>query len=149
MKIILGAVMTFAMSLPFGMTPAFGGGKDPAPAVPQYNVKSETDFIGTILKVREVPAGEAFAGIHLTIQGKGEPIDVFLGPADFIKLMAMPLKAGLKDVGITGSKLKFEGNDLVLARELRIEKTVVSLRDETGFPNWLWGARNGIATGGF
>jgi hypothetical protein len=144
MKTILGAVITLAM-----ITPAFGGGKDPAPAVPQYNVKSETDFVGTILKVREVPAGEAFAGIHLTIQAKGEPIDVFIGPADFIKLMALPLKAGLKDVGITGSKVKFEGNDLVLARELRIEKTVLSLRDETGFPNWLWGARNGIATGGF
>ena len=144
MKTILGAVMTLAM-----MTPAFGGGKDPAAGVPQYNVKSETDFVGTILKVREIPAGEAFAGIHLTMQTKNETIDVFLGPADFIKLMAMPLRQGLRDVGITGSKVKFEGNDLVLARELRVEKTVLSLRDDTGFPNWLWGARNGIATGGF
>jgi hypothetical protein len=109
MKTILGAVMTLALSLPFGMAPAFGGGKDPAPAVPQYNVKSET----------------------------------------FIKLMAMPIRNGLKDVGITGSKVKFEGTDLVLARELRIEKTVLSIRDETGFPNWLWATRTGIATGGF
>ncbi len=144
MKIILGAVMTLAM-----ITPAFGGGKDPAAGVPQYNVKAETDFVGTILKVREVPVGEAFAGIHLTIQAKGDPIDVFLGPADFIKLMAMPLHVGMKDVGITGSRVKFEGNDLVLARELRIEKTVLSIRDETGFPNWLWLTRTGIATGGF
>ncbi len=144
MKTILGAVMTLAM-----MTPAFGGGKDPAAGVPQYNVKSETDFVGTILKVREIPAGEAFAGIHLTMQVRNETIDVFLGPADFIKLMAMPLRNGLKDVGITGSKVKFEGNDLVLARELRIEKTELSLRDETGFPNWLWLTRTGISTGGF
>jgi hypothetical protein len=144
MKSILGAVMTLAM-----IAPAFGGGKEPATAVPQYNVKSETDFVGTILKVREVPAGEAFAGIHLTMLAKGENIDVFLGPADFIKLMAMPLKAGLKDVGITGSKVKFEGTDLVLARELRVEKTVISIRDETGFPNWLWLTRTGITSGGF
>jgi len=142
MKTILGAVIALAL-----ITPAFGGGKDPDAGVPQYNVKSQTDFVGTIVKVREVPAGEAFAGTHLTMLAKGENIDVFLGPTDFIKLMAMPLKAGLKDVGITGSKVKFEGNDLVLARELRIEKTVISLRDETGFPNWLWGARNGISTG--
>ncbi len=144
MKTILGAAMTLAM-----ITPAFGGGKDPGAGVPQYNVKSETDFVGTILKVREVPLGEAFAGIHLTMQVRNEAFDVFLGPADFIKLMAMPLRNGLKDVGITGSKVKFEGNDLVLARELRIEKTVLSIRDETGFPNWLWATRTGISTGGF
>jgi hypothetical protein len=144
MKTILGAVMTLAI-----ITPAFGGGKDPAPAVPQYNVKAETDLVGTVVKIREVPAGEAFAGTHLTMQVRNETIDVFLGPADFIKLMALPLKAGLKDVGITGSKVKFEGNDLVLARELRIDKTVLSLRDETGFPNWLWATRTGISTGGF
>jgi hypothetical protein len=144
MKTILGAVITLAL-----ITPAFGGGKDPAAGVPQYNVKSETDFVGTILKIREVPAGEAFAGVHLTMQNKNETIDVFLGPADFIKLMAMPLRQGLKDVGITGSKVKFEGNDLVLARELRVEKTVLSIRDETGFPNWLWLTRTGISTGGF
>ena len=149
MKTILGAVMTLAVSLLFGMTPAFGGGTDPAAGVPQYNVKSETDFVGSILKVREIPTGEAFAGIHLTMQVKNETIEVFLGPTDFIKLMAMPLRNGLKDVGITGSKVKFEGNDLVLARELRIEKTVLSIRDETGFPNWLWATRTGIATGGF
>jgi hypothetical protein len=144
MQTILGAVMTLAM-----ITPAFGGGKDPAPAVPQYNAKAETDFVGTVMKIREVPAGEAFAGTHLTMQVRNETIDVFLGPADFIKLMALPLKAGLKDVGIAGSKVKFEGNDLVLARELRIDKMVLSLRDETGFPNWLWATRTGISTGGF
>jgi hypothetical protein len=144
MKTILGAVMTLAI-----ITPAFGGGKDPAPTVPQYNVKAETDLVGTVMKIREVPAGEAFAGTHLTMQVRNETIDVFLGPADFIKLMALPLKAGLKDVGVTGSKVKFEGNDLVLARELRIDKTVLSLRDGTGFPNWLWATRTGISTGGF
>jgi hypothetical protein len=144
MKIMVGAVMTLAL-----VASAFGGGKDPAAgAPPQYNVKSEIDFVGTIVKVSEVPAGEAFAGIHLTMQSKGDAIEVYLAPADFMKLMAVPLHPGMKLVGITGSKVKFEGNDLVLARELRSEKTVLILRDETGFPNWLW-ARPGIATGGF
>jgi len=148
MKIIAGSAIAVALMFSRGVTPAFGGGKDLATGVPQYNVKTEVDFIGAIVKVREVPRGEAFAGIHLTIQSKSDAIEVYLGPADFIKLMDMPLRAGLKDVGVTGSKVKFEGNDLVLARELRIDKTVLSLRDEKGFPNWLWATR-GESTGGF
>jgi hypothetical protein len=147
MKIIASSALAWALILSRGVAPAFGGGKDAASDVPQYNIKTEVDFIGAIVKVREVPRGEAFAGIHLTIQSKGEAIEVYLGPADFIKLMDMPLRAGLKDVGVTGSKVKFDGNDLVLARELRVDKTVLSLRDEKGFPNWLWTTRG--TTSGF
>ena len=104
MKIITGSAIALGLmfSLPWGVTPVFGGDKDSAGGVPQYNRKTEVDFTGTIVKVGEVPAGEAFVGIHLTIQTKGEAIEVFLGPADFIKLMAMPLRPGLKDVGIAG-----------------------------------------------
>jgi len=148
MKIIVGAVMTLALSLPWGVTPAFGGGKDPAEGA-QYNVKTEVKFVGTITKVREVPTGEAFAGTHVTVQAGGNAYEVYLAPTDFIKLMAVPLRVGLKAFGVTGSRVKFEGNELVLARELRIDNTTVSLRDETGFPNWLWATRTGISTGGF
>jgi hypothetical protein len=146
MKIIASSALAWALILSRGVTPAFGGGKDAAIDVPQYNIKTEVDFIGAIAKVREVPRGEALAGIHLTIQSKGDAIEVYLGPADFIKLMDVPLRAGSKDVGVTGSKVKFDGNDLVLARELRVGKTVLSLRDEKGFPNWLWVTR-GITSG--
>jgi len=133
--------------LTLGVAPIFGGGKDPTVGLPQYSVKTEVHFIGTIAKVREVPVGEAFAGIHLTIQAKGDPFEVYLGPADFIKLMGLQLHPGVKDVAITGSKVKFEGNDLVLARELSIDHTVLSLRDEKGFPNWIWAAVGAIPTG--
>jgi len=147
MKIIASSALAWALVLSRGVTPAFGGGKDAAGDVPQYNTKTEVDFVGTIVKVREVSRAEAFAGIHLTIQSKGDAIEVYLAPADFIKLMDMPLRAGLKDVTVIGSRVKFEGSDLVLARELRVDKTVLSLRDEKGFPNWLWTTRG--TTSGF
>jgi hypothetical protein len=148
MKTIAGSVI--AVALLFGATPAFSGEKDLASAVPQYNTKTEVELRGTILKVNEVAPGEAFAGIHLTIQTKtNATFDVFVGPADFIKLMKMPFRPGVKDVGVTGSKVKFEGNDLVLAREVRIDNIFLTLRDEKGFPNWLWATRTDITSGGF
>jgi hypothetical protein len=143
MKTIASSVM--AVALVVGITPVFGGDSDPA-RVPQYNVKTEIEFRGTIAKMREVPPGNAYAGVHLTIQtAKSETFEIYLGPADFIKFVGMPLRQGLKDVTVIGSKVKFEGNDLVLARELRVENSVFSLRDEKGFPNWLW--ITGTATG--
>jgi hypothetical protein len=145
MKTIASSVM--AVVLVVGLTPAFGGDKDLA-GVPQYNPKTEIEFRGTIAKMSEVPQGNAYAGVHLTVQTtKSETFEIYLGPSDFIKLVGMPLHQGLKDVTIVGSKVKFEGNDLVLARELRVEKTVLSLRDEKGFPNWLWLTRTGITSG--
>jgi len=145
MKIIVGSAIALALTL--GVAPGFGGGKDPTVGLPQYNLKTETNFVGTIAKVREVPIGEAFAGIHVTMQSKSETIEVYLGPADFIKLMGMPLRPGVKDVTVIGSKVKFEGSDLVLARELRIDHTELLLRDEKGFPNWIWAAVGAIPTG--
>jgi len=110
-------------------------------------VKTEVDFKGIIVKVREVPADEAYAGIHLTIQSKSDAVEVFLAPADFVKLMRVQLNVGEKNVGVTGSKVKFEGEELVLARELRIEKMVLTLRDEKGFPTWLWLTRTDFTSG--
>jgi hypothetical protein len=148
MKTIAGSVIAAALLL--GVTPAFGGEKDLASAVPQYNTKTEVEFRGTILKVDEIAPGNSFAGVHLTIQTKtNATFDVFLGPADFIKLMKMPFRPGVKDVGVTGSKVTFEGKEMVLAREVRIDNIFLTLRDEKGFPNWLWAVRTDITSGGF
>jgi hypothetical protein len=144
MKIIAGSIITLAL---MAGLPAIGGERDPAAGVPQYNVKTELGIKGTIVKVREVPAGNAYAGIHLTIQSKTDAIEVYLAPTDFIQLMRIQLNVGEKNVGITGSKVKFEGEELVLAKELRIENMVLTLRDEKGFPTWLWLTRTDVTSG--
>jgi hypothetical protein len=147
MKAITGSMMIFAL---IGLSaPAFGGDKDPVANSTQYNVKTEVELKGTIQSVREVPAGEAFAGIHITFFApkSNETVEVFVGPTDFLKFMDVKLKGGLKDVGLTGSKMKLAGKDLLLARELRIDTLIISLRDEKGFPNWLWMQHSGPSTG--
>ena len=146
MKTIASSVMSLALIC--GAAQAFGG--DTAFAGnPQYNVKTVIDFKGTVEKVRVVPVGEAFAGVHLTIKvtKTGDIQEIFVAPVDFLKFMDVTFHAGMKDVSVTGSKVKFEGNDLVLAREVRIENVVLSLRDEQGFPNWLWLKQSGPTTG--
>ncbi len=117
------------------------------PGVPQYNLKTEINIEGTIAKVREVPEGEALAGVHFSMQAKGENYDVYVGPVAFLKFLGVTLKEGEKFVGVIGSPVKVNGADFLLAREVRIGKTFISLRDEKGIPNWLWMTTQ-IHTGG-
>lgn len=130
------AVMMFLLAVPG----AFAGGKDPAPAAPAYDTKTEIQFEGSVTKVRQVSSG-ALLGAFLTVKTKAESIDLYLGPAEFIKLFDMQFKNG-DAVEITGSKVKFDGNDLVLAREVKLGKTTLVLRDANGSPNWLWMSKN-------
>jgi hypothetical protein len=131
------------LALALGLTiPAFCADTKDA-GVPQYNAKTEITFEGTISKVRLVPEGEAYAGVHITLQS----YDVFLGPESFLKFLSVNLREGQKFTGVIGSVVKVNGADLVLARELRLDKTFISLRDEKGFPNWLWMATQ-VHTGG-
>jgi hypothetical protein len=144
MKIIAGSVIALAL---LGVAPTFGVEKDPTGALPRYNVNTEIDFRGTIVKVREATASDAYAGIYLTIQAKTDTFEVYLGPANFIKLIDLKLRPGLKDVAVTGSRVRFEENDLVLAREVRMDNTVFALRDGKGVPNWIWSTVGALPTG--
>lgn len=134
MKTIASSVLTLIFGI--GASPAFCAGID-AGGVPQYDPKTEIDFSGTIVKVHEVAPSEAFPGFHVTIQTKAASVDVYLGPAEFIKRLDVPLRVGLKDFGVKGSKVRFAGNDVVLACEVSVGGTVFTLRDERGFPNWI------------
>jgi hypothetical protein len=136
-----------ALTLGLCVAPAFAGDNNKEAVPPQYDLKSEVTLTGTIAKIREIPATEAYAGTHITFDVKGESLDVFLGPSAFLKFLGVTLREGEKFVEMTGAKVKVNGADMILGRELRIGKTYISLRDEKGFPNWLW-MTNNIHTGG-
>ena len=115
---------------------AFAGGKDPGPAAPAYDTKTEVQFEGIVTDVRQVTTG-ALTGVYLTVKSKSESIDLYLGPTEFIRMFDVQFKSG-HGVDVTGSKVKFEGKDLVLGREVEIGKITLRLRDKEGAPNWLW-----------
>lgn len=131
--------MTWAVALALGCA-AFGGGKDPkTSAGPAYDRGSESKFLGKIAEVREVPKGELPGGIYLTVKTeKGDSVNVYVGPREFVKIFDVTFKAG-EEVEVLASKVKFEGGDIFLAREIRMGQVTLILRDDTGAPNWEWG----------
>jgi hypothetical protein len=62
-------------------------------------------------------------------------VDVYLCPQSFLGDMGMTFSKG-DEIALTGSKVKQEGADLILAREVVKGTDTLLLRDEKGRPIW-------------
>jgi hypothetical protein len=131
-----------AIAMILGIAAAYAG-KDPV-AVPQYDPKTESSFTATIVKVSEVTG--ALDGVFIKVETKAESYDVYVAPANFVKMLEIPLKVGL-NLEITASLVPYDGNKVMLARDLRIGKNLYSLRDKNGIPNWMWLTKANAPTG--
>jgi hypothetical protein len=129
------------LALPFSV--ALGAGKDPRGAGPVYDPETIVTITAIVTDVREIPQGDPLEGVNLMVKVKGEPISVYVAPVAFVKQFSVTFKKN--DVlEITGSTIKFEGADLILAREITVVRTTMVLRDRNGRPFWL---RTEIPTG--
>lgn len=128
---------SLALVVLFGLTRApkvaAADGKSNAP--PSYEVSTEIDVMVTIAGIREIPKTDPLGGVHLTVKTKADTIDVYVAPADFVKIFDITFKAG-EQIEVTGSKVKFNGEDIILAREIQIGLTALELRDKDGTPFW-------------
>ena len=125
---------------------AFGGGKDPKPATPEYSRGAETKFIAKVVEAKEVGKESALPGIYLTVTVKTDTVKVYVGPKEFVNLFGVTFKAG-EEIEITGAKAQFEGGELILAREIAIGRVTLILRDESGWPNWDYNKPRALPTG--
>jgi hypothetical protein len=87
-----------------------------------------------------VPEGSALNGMHLVVRpesskANAETTDVYLAPDDYLKDFNCHFTKGDR-LQVKGSKIKFNGSQVVLAREVRLESTTVYLRDDHGVPYW-------------
>jgi hypothetical protein len=115
--------------------------KDTAPAAePRYDASTNVDVMVVVADVKDVPPGSALSGMHLTVRpesakGNSETMDVYLAPDDYLKDFGCHFAKGDR-IQVKGSKVKYNGGPVVLAREVRLEATTVYLRDEHGVPYW-------------
>lgn len=75
-------------------------------------------------------------GVHATVKTSGGDLTVHLGPAWFIDNQELKLKVGDK-VTVTGSRVKFEGADIVIATEVKRGADTLKLREADGTPVWV------------
>jgi hypothetical protein len=116
-------------------------------AAPVYNPSTEVRMSAVITGVRQIPDGP-MAGVHLTVQAKTGTADVYLGPAEFLKIFKTNFPSGAP-IQIIGSRVATASGEVILAREVTEGATSITLREFTGAPVWEhWGVVADTAVSG-
>ena len=135
------SLAVFLILAPLVAALAAASGQTPqAEPEPRYDSGTVIDMMVVVTDRREVPKGNPLNGSHLTVRPESaktdsETMDVYLSPTDFIKDFDVTFAKGDR-LQVIGSKVKYAGNALVLAREVRRDTTTLYLRDAKGTPLW-------------
>jgi hypothetical protein len=108
-----------------------------AASSPKYDPQSEAKMKGTVDELKLPPKGSEKDAAHLMVKNGADLVDIYLCPKSFLDDMGVTFSKG-DEIALTGSKIKAEGADLVLAREVIKGNDTVVLRDEKGNPVWDW-----------
>jgi hypothetical protein len=107
------------------------------PAPPKYDLHTEIKMKGTVDEVKLPPKGNEKEVVHLLMKNGEDIVDLYFCPKSFMDDMGVSVSKG-EELAFTGSKVKFGGADLVLAREVVKGTETWVLRDEKGNPVWSW-----------
>lgn len=110
-----------------------------AQAPPKYDPATETTVKGTVEELKLVPPSGTKALAYLTTKTgpdkDKDTIQIFLCPKSFLDEMGVAFKAN-ESIEITGSKVKLDGADLILAREVMAGGETLTFRFKDGKPAW-------------
>lgn len=110
------------------------------PVPPKYDVQTETKIQGTIQDVKMPATGHEKEVVHLVVKAGNDTINVYLCPRSFLDEMGIAFNQG-DEIVVTGSKVKQEDADLVLARQVQKGQDTLVLRDDKGNPVWVWNTK--------
>jgi hypothetical protein len=104
-------------------------------APPKYDVSTETKMKGIVQELRFLPPSGAKPQARLLMKSGTDDVEVYLCPKSFLDDMGVTFKKG-DEVQVTGSKVKLDGAELTLAREVSKGEDKLVLRFDNGKPVW-------------
>jgi len=104
---------------------------------PKYDVHSEIKSKGVVDEVKLLPWGSRKDVTQLTVKSGEDKVFVYVCPKPFQEEMGITFSKG-DEISITGSKVKLDGSDVILARELVKGTDTLMFRDDKGNPVWDW-----------
>lgn len=104
---------------------------------PKYDPATETTFKGVVEELKLVPPTGTKPIVYLVLKGSPDEGQIFLCPKKFLDDIGVVFKAD-DAIEITGSKIKQNGSDLTLAREVvKVNGgETLTLRFKDGRPAW-------------
>jgi hypothetical protein len=104
-------------------------------ASPKYDPATEATFKAVVDELKLVPPTGGKPEAYLVLKAAPAAAQVYLCPKRFLDEMGVDFKAG-DEIQITGSKVKQDGADLTLAREIVKGGDTLTLRFKDGKPAW-------------
>jgi hypothetical protein len=101
-----------------------------------YNVKTEQMINGRIMKVDSIaPAGSMPGEVYLMVKTTAETTTVLVGPGWYLSDQNFLVNGG-DSARIIGSRVRFEGRTVIIAREIKVGNGRLQLRGANGLPLW-------------
>jgi DNA/RNA endonuclease YhcR with UshA esterase domain len=110
------------------------------PNAPKYDTQTETKIKGTVDSITLPPSGHDKEIVHLVMKNGADTVDIYLCPKSFLDDMGFTFSKG-DEITVTGSKVKHDGTDLVLAKQTERGNDTLVLRDDKGAPVWMWSSK--------
>jgi len=134
-------VFPLVLSLLLWVTPGLSQ-KTPADdsSLPRYELGAEMKAKGVIDEVNLLPVGKRKDFRELIIKNGDDKFHIYVCPKTFEDEMSIGFTKG-DQITVTGSKVKHEGADVILAREVVKGEDTLLFRDAKGAP--VWDARTG------
>ncbi len=106
-----------------------------------YDTSTVTTITGTIASVdsQAAPRGN-FYMVRLTVQDTTSLTSVSVGPSSYLDSQGVSFNKG-DSIQVTGSKVSFNGNEIVIAAKIVSSGKTTKLRDDSGQPVWARGMR--------
>jgi hypothetical protein len=104
-------------------------------APPKYDPATETKLTGVVAELKFLPPTGGKPAAFLVVRDGQETVQVFLCPKSFLDNVGATFKPEDK-IEVTGSKVKQDGADLILAREVVKGDDTLTLRFKDGKPAW-------------
>jgi hypothetical protein len=111
--------------------------------LPKYDLQTEMKTKGVVDEVNLLTVGNRKDFVELIVIGKSsgksdeDKMHIYLCPKPFQEEMGVSLSKG-DEIAVTGSKVKLEGADVILAREVVKGTDSLVLRDDKGKAVWDW-----------
>jgi hypothetical protein len=103
--------------------------------MPKYDTATEVTLKGTVTKVESHVGRMGWNGTHLVVSFGAEKLTVHVGPSNYVAQQGFSFADG-DQIEVTGSRINFEGSDVLIAREITKGDKVLTLRNSQGIPAW-------------
>jgi hypothetical protein len=105
------------------------------PALPKYDLQTETKTKGIVDEINVLAMGTRKDFTELIIKSGEDKLHIYVCPKPFQEEMGISFTKG-DEIVITGSKVKQEASDVILARQLVKGTDTLMFRDDKGNPVW-------------